>query len=77
MSSDMKRMSQQKRTMTLNLSEQEMRVLEDLSTQKDVNKTTLIRQALRMYQLISARLDRGEKLFFEDQKQKKAELMVL
>ena len=70
-------MNQQKRTMTLNLSEQEMRVLEELSTQKDVNKTTLIRQAIRLYQLVNARLERGEKLFFEDQEKKQAELMVV
>jgi hypothetical protein len=66
-----------KRTMTLNLTEQEMNVLEELSRQKDLTKTTVIRQAIRLYQLIEARLQRGEKLFFEDAEQKKAELMVL
>jgi hypothetical protein len=68
----------QKRTMTLNLTEQEMRVLEEMSTQKDLSKTALLRQALRLYQLVDVRLSRGEKLFFEDeQKKEKAELMVL
>lgn len=66
-----------KRTMTLNLTEQEMRVLEDLSVQKDLSKTALLRQALRLYQLVEVRLSRGEKLFFEDDKKEKAELMVL
>jgi hypothetical protein len=66
-----------KKTMTLNLTDNEMKVLEDLSRQKDLTKTTLIRQALRLYQLVDARLQRGEKLFFEDTEQKKAELMVL
>ena len=65
-----------KRTMTLNLTEQEMRVLEDLSVQKDLSKTALLRQALRLYQLVEVRLSRGEKLFFEDDKKEKAELMV-
>jgi hypothetical protein len=68
----------QKRTMTLNLTEQEMRVLEEMSTQKDLSKTALLRQALRLYQLVDVRLSRGEKLFFEDEhKKEKAELMVL
>ncbi len=71
-------MSDGKKTMTLNLTEAEMGVLEDLAKKKDVSKTALIRQALRLYQLIEARLSVGEKLVFEDEKaQKKAELLVL
>jgi hypothetical protein len=63
--------------MTLNLTDQEMRVLEELSTQKDLSKTAILRQALRLYQLIDVRLAEGGKLFFEDQKKEKAELMML
>jgi predicted transcriptional regulator len=70
-------MTSQKKTMTLNLTDQEMRVLDDLSEQKDLSKTALIRQALRLYQMVDARLSRGEKLFFEDDQKAKAELMVL
>ncbi len=67
-----------KRTMTLNLTDAEMRVLESLSTQKDLSKTAVIRQALRLYQLLDNRLSKGEKLFFEDKsKGEKAELMVM
>lgn len=47
-------------TMTLNLSEEEMRVVEDLATKKDFSKTQLIRQALRLYQQIEVRQARGE-----------------
>jgi hypothetical protein len=65
-----------KRTMTLNLTEAEMTVLEELSAQKELSKTALIRQALRLYQLVDARLARGEKILFEDDK-KKAELVFL
>lgn len=67
-----------KRTMTLNLTEAEMEALEALSAAKDVSKTALMRQALRLYQLINVRLDLGEKLFLEsaDSKEKK-ELVVL
>ena len=74
-----KRMADQaKRTMTLNLTDAEMRVLEQLSAQKDLSKTAVIRQAIRLYQLVDARITRGEKLFFEDEDKKaKSELMVL
>ncbi len=71
-------MSDIKRTMTLNLTESEMQVLEALAKQKEVTKTAVIRQAIRIYQMIDARLSVGEKLVFEDEAaQKKAELMVL
>lgn len=71
-------MGDSKKTMTLNLTEAEMRVLEDLAKKKDLTKTAVVRQALRLYQMIDVRLAAGEKLVFEDEKaQKKAELMVL
>lgn len=67
----------QKRTMTLNLTPQEMDILQELASRKDLSKTAVIRQALRLYQLVDARLARGEKLVFEDDEHKRAELMVL
>lgn len=71
-------MSNDKRTMTLNLTAAEMMVLEELAQRKELTKTALIRQALRLYQLVDLRLSQGEKLFFEDeQNKKKAEVMVL
>lgn len=66
-----------KRTMTLNLSDAEMAALEELSQKKDLSKTAVIRQALRLYQMVDARIERGEKLFFEDDDKAKAEVMVL
>lgn len=67
-----------KKTMTLNLTDAEMRVLDDLCEKKDLSKTAVLRQALRLYQLIEARVDKGDKLFFEDEKTKeKAEVMML
>ncbi len=67
-----------KKTMTLNLSEAEMQVVEQLSDRKEISKTALLRQALRLYQMIDARLSQGEKLYFEhDLTKDKAELMVL
>lgn len=67
-----------KKTMTLNLSEEEMAVLEELSAKKGLSKTAVLRQALRLYQAIDARIDRGEKLFVENHVQnQKVELLVL
>ena len=67
-----------KKTMTLNLTDAEMNVLEAISEQKDLTKTAVIRQALRLYQLIDQRGRDGQKLFFEDEaKKEKSELMLL
>ena len=67
-----------KRTMTLNLNEAEMAALEALCERKGMSKTALLRQALRLYQSVDLRLERGEKVFVEDPTSKdKAELMVL
>lgn len=67
-----------KRTMTLNLTEAEMEILDRLSVEKDMSKTAVLRQALRLYQIVNSRLSKGEKLFFEDDFAKeKKELVVL
>lgn len=67
-----------KRTMTLNLTEPEMLALDALSARKDLSKTAVLRQALRLYQTIDARVEKGEKLLFENEQTKeKAELMLL
>jgi len=64
--------------MTLNLTEAEMAVLEELCDKKDLSKTVLLRQALRLYQRVEERLEKGDKLFFEDEASKeKAEIMML
>lgn len=71
-------MSNSKRTMTLNLTEAEMAALEELCGRKDLSKTALLRQALRLYQLVEKRLEEGGKLYFEDERTKeKAEIMML
>ena len=67
-----------RKTMTLNLTGAEMKALESLAHQKDLTKTAILRQALRLYQLAVARWAEGGKLFFEDEaKNNKAELMIL
>jgi predicted transcriptional regulator len=71
-------MEDSKKTMTLNLSESEMRVLDELAKKKDLSKTAVLRQALRLYQIVDVRLSAGDKFVFEDEKgEKKAEMMVL
>lgn len=71
-------MSAGKKTMTLNLTGAEMTVLDELARKKDLTKTAVVRQALRLYQMVETRMSQGEKLVFEDEKaQKKAELLVL
>ncbi len=67
-----------KKTMTLNLTDAEMRVLDDLSSRKDLSKTAVLRQALRLYQAIELRVEKGDKLVFENENtREKAELMLL
>jgi predicted transcriptional regulator len=68
----------EKRTMTFNMTASEMEALENLATKKDMTKTALLRQALRLYIMVDERLSKGHKLFLEDEKaKKKAELMVI
>jgi len=67
-----------KRTMTLNLTEREMLVLDELCARKGLNKTALMRQALRLYQAVDTRLEQGDKLIFEnEEKNEKSQLVVL
>ena len=67
-----------KKTMTLNLTDAEMQVLEELCAKKDLSKTAVLRQALRLYQLVDVRLQKGDKLVVEnDTTKEKAELMML
>jgi len=66
-----------KRTMTLNLTVSEMAALEDLAARKDMSKTAILRHALRLYQLIDAKITKGGRLYLEDDKKAKAELLVV
>lgn len=67
-----------KRTMTLNLTDAEMKAVEDLCNRKDLSKTAVIRQALRLYQTVELRLERGDKFYFENEStHDKAEVMML
>ena len=64
--------------MTLNLTDAEMNALEELAAKKDLNKTVVIRQALRLYQMVDQRIRDGMKVFIENEVTKdKAELMLV
>ena len=54
-----------------------MEALDEMASTKEMTKTALVRQALRLYHAVDRRLASGEKLFFEDELEKKAELVVL
>lgn len=64
-------------TMTLNLSEKEMAALDELAEAKDLSKTAVMRQALRLYQLVHHRLAAGERMFFSGDEQRQIEFIGL
>lgn len=67
-----------KRTMTLNLTEQEMRVVEELAQKKDLSKTGVMKLALRLLQTVDARVEPGKKLLVEDElTNEKSELVIV
>ncbi len=67
-----------KRSLVLALSETEMGALGRLATKRGLTKSGVLRQALRLYESIEDRIDRGEKLYVEDPKKKtKSELMLV
>jgi hypothetical protein len=62
--------------LTLNLTEKEMAVLEQLAKAKGMNKTALMKQALRTYQMLDKRLSEGARIYFENDKQLRSELVL-
>lgn len=67
-----------KKTMTLVLSDIEMDALELLSEKRSVSKAGLIRQALKLYQTVETRQDRGDKIYIENEvRNEKSELLLL
>jgi hypothetical protein len=70
--------SDPKKTMTLNLTEREMAVLEELAAKKDLSKTATMRLALRLLQAVDSKVRLGQKLYVEDEETKdKSELVIL
>jgi len=68
----------EKKAMTLSLATPEMEALENLARRKDVSKTAVVRQALRLMHLVEERATQGTRLVLEDDtRQQKSELVVL
>lgn len=63
--------------MTLNLAEREDEALEAMAKKKAMTKTAVIRQALRLYQLLDAKMAEGKEMVFRDLKTKELEQIVL
>ena len=72
-----RRIIKMKKMMTLNLTEKEMKVLDDLAVKKGLNKTSVLKQALMLYQIVNIKIEKGEKVFIEDLNKEKSELVFL
>lgn len=57
-------------TMTLNLSDLEMEVVNSLAEEQELSKTQLVKQALRLYQLIRTRQRNGETMHFSGDRER-------
>ncbi len=66
-----------KTLISLNLTESELELLNDLSKKKEMNKSAVLRQALRMMGVLEQRIAQGEKLYFESLDKGKSELLLL
>lgn len=56
----------EKKTMTLNLSGEEMESLEQMVSKSDMTKTAIIKKALRVYMILDKRIQNGEHIYVED-----------
>ena len=66
-----------KTLISLNLSEVELDLLAELSKKKEMSKSAVLRQALRMMVLIEQRINQGEKFYFESVDKEKSEVILI
>jgi regulatory protein YycI of two-component signal transduction system YycFG len=66
-----------KTLISLNLSEAELQLLTELSEKKDMSKSAVLRQALRILGLIEQRIEQGEKFYFESLDKEKSEVLLV
>jgi hypothetical protein len=59
------------------LSPAELELLTELSDKKEMSKSAILRQALRMMGVIEQRINQGEKLYFESLDKQKSEVVLL
>lgn len=66
-----------RKTMTLNLSVNEMEALERLCEEKSISKTALIRQALRLYQSVHSQLGQGYNIYAENPQLERKRIIIV
>ncbi len=64
-----------KATMTLNLSQAEMAVVDQIASDQGMSKTQVLRQALRIYQMTLFRLAAGETMHWSSDQQRAVEFV--
>lgn len=63
-------MAEDRLTMTLNLPAREMEGLERIAAETEMSKTAVMRSALRLYDLVRARIKAGETMSFSGDKER-------
>jgi hypothetical protein len=58
------------RTLTLNITAEEFEALENMALENGMSKTAVLRQAIRIYQIISRRMKDGETMSFSGDKER-------
>jgi Mor family transcriptional regulator len=72
-----RRITVEKKTMiSLNLSPVEQDLLAVLSEKKDISKSAVLRQGLRILGLLQQRTEQGEKFYFEAPDKQKSEILL-
>ena len=66
-----------KTLISINLSEAELNLLAELSEKKEMSKSAVLRQALRMMGLIEQRISQGEKFYLESADKEKSEILLV
>jgi len=65
-----------KTLISLNLSLAELELLSELSKKKEMSKSAVLRQSLRIMAAIEQRISQGEKFYFETPLKEKSELLL-
>lgn len=66
-----------KTLISINLSQAELDLLAELSEKKEMSKSAVLRQALRMMALIEQRISQGEKFYLESADKEKSEVLLV
>ncbi len=66
-----------KTLISINLSEAELNLLAELSEKKEMSKSAVLRQALRIMGLIEQRISQGEKFYLESGDKEKSEILLV